>query len=544
MQTINASMAKLQQQLKIAQKQIENKQLRADRLTRVQSEWATLCNRLNIASSDLHIDKVGPIKKLLHNQMVDLKDIERVIKTVRQYQKKIAAVNLQLETQATSLSSLQGAMQTLHSPSVNVTENNNALNQALAQCLAEEKQLSQKIATQLTQLGEKMPSKGKEDSLFDRLNKRRQTYQTNVLRDKQLLDDLSLLQQKMSASQTEVATHAKRIEECTAKLGLEQGVGLHLAIIEKQKLINAQELKIVQLQTQQQLMQQSLQVQAAQFGIASYAELIRVLALLPQQTALLQQQQALTTESQQQTLIAEDLLAQKYAAQAFLKPEQTLADSEAERHSLLEKIDITRLEIQRLEDILAKQSSRQEKYTWTLDKIAEQQVLFEHASTELQQANAEQGHVFRRKVQRKTADKLLAKTNQILEKISGRFYVRQNDNEHGLALEIEDTFQQNARRLPKTLSGGESFVVSLALALGLSEIASNGQAIESLFLDEGFGNLDAEALYTVVSTLESLQTQGKKVGVISHVEGVRKRIKTQIEMSKKTSGLSEFKVLV
>ncbi|WFP50731.1 SbcC/MukB-like Walker B domain-containing protein [Methylomonas sp. EFPC3] len=137
----------------------------------------------------------------------------------------------------------------------------------------------------------------------------------------------------------------------------------------------------------------------------------------------------------------------------------------------------------------------------------------------------------------------MSKANQILEKLSGRYYVRSAVNDHGLALEIEDTKQRNLRRLPKTLSGGESFVVSLALALALAEIANNGRAIDSLFLDEGFGNLDAEALYLAMSALEGLTTQGKTVGVISHVDAVKKRIKTQIELVKKANGLSELKMV-
>ena len=150
---------------------------------------------------------------------------------------------------------------------------------------------------------------------------------------------------------------------------------------------------------------------------------------------------------------------------------------------------------------------------------------------------------FRRKVQNVMADKLLSQTNQVLEKISGRYYIRKGESEHGLALEIEDTKQHNVRRLPKTLSGGEGFVVSLALALGLAEMATNKYAVNSLFLDEGFGNLDAESLYLAMTTLESLKTHGKLVGVISHVEGVQKRIKTQIEMIKKPNGLSALKMV-
>jgi exonuclease SbcC len=155
----------------------------------------------------------------------------------------------------------------------------------------------------------------------------------------------------------------------------------------------------------------------------------------------------------------------------------------------------------------------------------------------------ENGLHFRRKVQNIMADKLLSQANQILEKLSGRYYVRKVESEHGLAIEIEDTKQHNMRRMPKTLSGGESFIVSLALALGLAEMANNGHAVESLFLDEGFGNLDAESLYLAMTTLESLKTHGKVVGVISHVEGVHKRIKTQIEMIKKPNGLSALKMV-
>ncbi len=150
---------------------------------------------------------------------------------------------------------------------------------------------------------------------------------------------------------------------------------------------------------------------------------------------------------------------------------------------------------------------------------------------------------FRHKVQQIISDKLMAQANQVLEKISGRYYVRKVESELGLAIEIEDTKQGNVRRLPKTLSGGESFIVSLALALGLAEMSSNGHALDSLFLDEGFGNLDAESLYLVMTTLEGLKTHGKVVGVISHVEGVKTRIKTQIEMTKKANGFSALKLV-
>ena len=95
----------------------------------------------------------------------------------------------------------------------------------------------------------------------------------------------------------------------------------------------------------------------------------------------------------------------------------------------------------------------------------------------------------------------------------------------------------------KPYRAGESFIVSLALSLALADIANNGKTIESLFLDEGFGNLDAEALYMAMSALEVLKFQGRTVGIISHVDAVKKRIKTQIELVKKANGLSELKLV-
>ncbi|MBE8233037.1 MAG: hypothetical protein HAW67_04820, partial [Endozoicomonadaceae bacterium] len=87
------------------------------------------------------------------------------------------------------------------------------------------------------------------------------------------------------------------------------------------------------------------------------------------------------------------------------------------------------------------------------------------------------------------------------------------------------------------------FVVSLSLALGLSSMGTQGQAVESLFLDEGFGTLDEETLYVVLSTLQSLHHSGKMVGVISHVKELKERIRTQIRLIKESSGHSSLEVV-
>jgi exonuclease SbcC len=99
------------------------------------------------------------------------------------------------------------------------------------------------------------------------------------------------------------------------------------------------------------------------------------------------------------------------------------------------------------------------------------------------------------------------------------------------------------RRSVKTLSGGETFIISLALALGLSDLASRDIRIDSLFVDEGFGSLDSDTLEQAITTLEQLQAESNKtVGIISHVESLKDRIYTQIRLEKQNSGYSTMAI--
>lgn len=101
--------------------------------------------------------------------------------------------------------------------------------------------------------------------------------------------------------------------------------------------------------------------------------------------------------------------------------------------------------------------------------------------------------------------------------------------------------QADAVRDTRTLSGGESFLVSLALALALSDLVSHKTRIDSLFLDEGFGTLDSETLDTALDALDALNASGKTIGVISHVEAMKERIPVQIKV-KKINGLGYSKL--
>jgi exonuclease SbcC len=99
------------------------------------------------------------------------------------------------------------------------------------------------------------------------------------------------------------------------------------------------------------------------------------------------------------------------------------------------------------------------------------------------------------------------------------------------------------RRATRSLSGGERFLVSLALALALSGLEGRQAFVDTLFIDEGFGSLDAETLDMAVDALETLQGRGRKVGVITHVAGMMERIAVQIRVEKRGSGRSVVRVV-
>ncbi|EHD22771.1 MULTISPECIES: AAA family ATPase [Brenneria] len=144
---------------------------------------------------------------------------------------------------------------------------------------------------------------------------------------------------------------------------------------------------------------------------------------------------------------------------------------------------------------------------------------------------SQKGDKFRKFAQGLTLDHLVYLANRQLVRLHGRYLLQRQTNDE-LKLQIVDTWQADALRDTRTLSGGESFLVSLALALALSDLVSNKTSIDSLFLDEGFGTLDAETLDAALDALDNLNAGGKTIGVISHVEAMKERIAVQIKVAK------------
>lgn len=152
------------------------------------------------------------------------------------------------------------------------------------------------------------------------------------------------------------------------------------------------------------------------------------------------------------------------------------------------------------------------------------------------------GAKFRKFAQSITLRILTNHANKHLGRLNDRYALLLQEGD-SLELQIEDYYQAGIRRPLASLSGGESFLASLALALGLSDLAGRSVKIDTLFIDEGFGTLDPETLEVALTALETLRQGNKSIGVISHVGLLKERITTQIVVSKGASGHSTLNVI-
>lgn len=233
--------------------------------------------------------------------------------------------------------------------------------------------------------------------------------------------------------------------------------------------------------------------------------------------------------------------AQTLERQRQQRPEgldETQADAQALSQSLealaqqLKTVQLRQGEVRnQLESDAARRLNQQSLF----EQIGQSQQQYDDWSYLNQLIGSKEGDKFRKFAQGLTLDHLVYLANNQLGRLHGR-YLLQRKTSDALELQVVDTWQADALRDTRTLSGGESFLVSLALALALSDLVSHKTSIDSLFLDEGFGTLDAETLDTALDALDSLNASGKTIGVISHVEAMKERIPVQIKV-KKVNGL-------
>lgn len=194
-----------------------------------------------------------------------------------------------------------------------------------------------------------------------------------------------------------------------------------------------------------------------------------------------------------------------------------------------------------MEARLLQQAKNKQTVEQIAKELAEKQTVAERWAKLNKLIGSADGAKFKVIAQSYTLNLLLLHANQHLSYLSKRYKLQQVPDT--LALQVIDCDMCDEIRTVYSLSGGESFLISLALALGLSSLSSNNLKVESLFIDEGFGSLDAESLRTAMEALEQLQMQGRKIGVISHVQEMSERISVQVQVHKKVNGKSVLTVV-
>ena len=232
------------------------------------------------------------------------------------------------------------------------------------------------------------------------------------------------------------------------------------------------------------------------------------------------------------------------AAPDLAKVMAAVSQAEKEHKEAVERMTMFGIKVKRL----AAAAQKMKEYAQIFAKLDQEQAVVGRLS-ELANGSSvtgEQGRLsFQRYVLQTLLDDVIMAANVRLEKMSHRRYqlvraqaATDQRRAAGLDLEVND-FWTGDRRPANTLSGGETFQASLALALGLADTAqayAGGLRLDTVFVDEGFGTLDADALNEAIRVLTDLREGGRLVGIISHVEELRQRIDTRLEIEKTETG--------
>jgi exonuclease SbcC len=215
---------------------------------------------------------------------------------------------------------------------------------------------------------------------------------------------------------------------------------------------------------------------------------------------------------------------------------ESLLSTEKEQKELQEKNLLEQGNIQRS---LKLDTENKQKYQNTLKQmelVEKEEKLYNILNNYIGDAN---GNKFNNIVQRITMRHLFELANLRLESLMDRYQLSLGSTDDEDSIWVVDTHMGDEWRSIDSVSGGERFVISLALALALSDMASQNVRIDSMFIDEGFGSLSPDDLYNAIAMLERMQVEGDKlVGIISHVESLKERIGTQIVVEKLQNGES------
>ena len=344
------------------------------------------------------------------------------------------------------------------------------------------------------------------------------------------------------------AAAAERLRQTTQRLA--EAVRLSQAqLAEQQKALEIQQNRFQDLQTQLAThraaltnRETELTAALAAAGLATAAT-ARALLLPPTEAERLarRRQDHHTAQAATARRLADLTAELNRHAEAGLTP-RTAAELTAQLNTLSAADDILQQRLGAVGNQLKQDDDARQLLAAGLHEMTLRQQEEQRWQDLSEQIGSARGDKFSQFAQGLTLSHLARLANLRLRQLTGRYTILKTPNRN-LELQIIDHDQADTVRPMASLSGGESFLVSLALALGLSELAGHKARIESLFIDEGFGTLDPDALNTALDALERLQHSGKMIGIISHVSDLKERIGTQIRVRPGAGGNSTVHVV-
>nr|WP_246720982.1 AAA family ATPase [Methylocystis sp. H4A] len=225
-------------------------------------------------------------------------------------------------------------------------------------------------------------------------------------------------------------------------------------------------------------------------------------------------------------------------AKAVAPAEVSREQLAAEEKSIAGRLDELSARLGALRERGAKDDEARERATALADELERARVSAKLWGEINEAIGSASGDKFRRFAQAATLQHLVALANQRLALLAPRYALERSGDAGSLGLQIIDRDLGDERRSTRSLSGGERFLASLALALALAGLEGRDSFVDTLFIDEGFGALDSATLDVVIDALETLQGQGRRVGVISHVDSLQQRIATKICVERRGGGVS------
>ena len=250
------------------------------------------------------------------------------------------------------------------------------------------------------------------------------------------------------------------------------------------------------------------------------------------------------SESRRQTAraIAEERTARREGHEAAGRPELAEPDVASAAEGAADAVAGLEEELYKCRHALDQDNEQRAKAQGLLPKLEARQKTVDLWKGLSELIGSADGNKFRTFAQSLTLDVLLGHANGHLQDLAPRYRLERVPGQE-LELQVVDLDMGDEVRSVNTLSGGESFLVSLALALGLSSLSSRTAQVGSLFIDEGFGSLDPDTLEVALAALDSLQSAGRQVGIISHVPGLAERVGARIQVTPLGAGRSRVDVV-